>query len=250
MAPDTPPSLDPYEFRSFKGYLNDAGAQVETYLSLMHFIEAEKFRGIDEGYRRYILSIDDLEDFRLETAGVTQGFRRPDWEDIKVSMVRAGLWMQLVQNKDALVPLIMHPRCSSPVGLVEMAIKDIARRLQSEDPLRKVLLVGASGSDACSTAELKDVLDHIFDVRLPDEIIVSAEQGLASQAAEYAASRYIPLRIIPLASNAADFAQSACGVATHVFSLVTRGKPSTFAQASYDLACETGLIAHQVELSA
>ncbi|HHH9441219.1 TPA: hypothetical protein ACP32N_003156 [Pseudomonas aeruginosa] len=250
MSPETSPNLDPYETRPFKGYLNEAGDQVETYLSLMHFIEAEKFRGIDEGYRRYLLSIEDRDDFLLETAGITQGVRRSDWERIKAPMVRAGLWMQLVQNQDSMVPLIMHPGCTCELALVDMAIKVIALRLQSEDPLRKVLLVGATGNDACGDDALKDVLDHIFEVRLPDEIIVSEERGIASRAAEYAVSRYIPLRIIPLAANAAEFAKSACAVATHVFSLVTQGKPSYFAQASYDLACETGLIAHQVNLSA
>lgn len=70
---ETPPVFDPYEHRPFQGYMCSEGRQVETYLSLMHFIEAEKFRGLDEGYRRYILSIEDRDDFILETAGITQG---------------------------------------------------------------------------------------------------------------------------------------------------------------------------------
>ncbi|HFH4381204.1 TPA: hypothetical protein ACGJWY_001548 [Pseudomonas aeruginosa] len=246
---ETPPIFDPYEHRPFQGYMCSEGRQVETYLSLMHFIEAEKFRGLDEGYRRYLLSIEDRDDFILETAGITQGVRRPDWDEIKAPMVRAGLWMQLVQHKDAMVPLITHPGCECPVGLVNEAIQEIYERLHSGDPLRKVLLAGDDSPNALRSSSFDEVLDHIFNVRQPDEVIVSADGGVSMRSAAYAARRYIPLRFLPRVQSAGEFAKNAISQATHVFLLGTNGQAS-FAQAAYDLACETGLVAHQVELPA
>ncbi|MBM3105671.1 hypothetical protein IIE18_11020 [Pseudomonas sp. V1] len=250
MEVDTPPVLDPYEFRPFQGYPCGKGLQVETYLSLMHFIEAEKFRGIDEGYRKYLLSINDRDDFILETAGITQGVRRDDWDEIKGPMARAGLWMQLVQHKDALAPIITHPECNSDIRLVETAIQEICSRLYSGDPLRKVLIVGDESAEACSPNSFRGVLDHIFGARRPDEVIVSSGPGIAALSAEYAAQNYIPLRTIPCVDSEAEFAKAATGAATHVFFLVTEGGASSFAQAAFDLACETGLVAHQVEVPA
>ncbi|MCT7340366.1 hypothetical protein N5K55_04850 (plasmid) [Pseudomonas aeruginosa] len=185
----------------------------------MHFIEAEKFRGLDEGYRRYILSIEDRDDFILETAGITQGVRRPDWDEIKAPMVRAGLWMQLVQHKDSMVPLVTHPGCECPVGLVNEAIQEIYERLHSGDPLRKVLLAGDDSPDALRNSSFDEVLDHIFNVRQPDEVIVSADGGVSMRSAAYAARRYIPLRFLPRAQSAAEFAENAISQATHVFLL-------------------------------
>lgn len=245
---DTTITYDPYQHLPFLGYSSKAMPEGERFLSLMHFVESEKFRGVDESYRRYLLTLDDPIDFRLETAGVAQCRRRTDWDDVKGALIRAGMWMQLVQNQDELRAQLLRPDCSTGIDLIDQAARFIYGRLikanqEGGEPLRRVVL---TGDPTLSTLALFDRFDQIFASRLPDELVVADEPGVADRAREYAIQQYLPIRIFSGAESSA-LAQQAMEKASHVFSFGTGEQPSSqFAVDVLALAGEQGKVAHHI----
>lgn len=241
--------FDPYIELPFNAYLDLASPQAhqDNCLSLMHFIEGEKFLGVDAQYRKFIHRIQERDDFMLETAGVSQARRRSDWADVRHQLITAGVWMQLVQNKDALVPLVLEGTVSCSLGPIDDAIKAVRNRLLSDDPLRKVLIVGDDGFD--DREVVFAMLDAVFSSRLPDELLVTRENGVSRFAAEYAHKRYIPLRIVSsVSASPAETVDQAVTAATHVFLATSMGAASSIAQGCFEAATEAGKIAHSVQL--
>lgn len=246
---DTTITYNPYEQIPFNGYRSDAQPLGERFLSLMHFIESEKFRGVDERYRSYLLTLDDPIDFRLETAGVAQCQRRTDWDDVKGSLIRAGMWMQLVQHQETLRDQLLRPDCSTGIQLIDDAANAIYTRLvaanSEPDQLRRVVITGDTTSHASA---IFDLLNQIFSSRLPDELYVADEGGVALLAQKYALNHYFPIRIFAGASPD-ELATQALERATHVFSIGAGECPdSEFAVAVLARASEQGKTSHHISL--
>lgn len=242
-------TYDPYEFLPFIGYASPEHPLGERYFSLMHFIESEKFRGVDEDYRSYLRTLDDPVDFRLETVGVAQCRHRADWDGVKASMIQAGLWMQLVQRQEELRERVLIPDCSTGIHLIDDAARAIYKRLveanKPEEALRRVVLTGDADLDP---GKLKPMLDGIFQSRLPDEIYLLQEQGVARLAGEYAISRYIPVRVFA-ETDAQEAAVAVMVKGTHVFSFGREQQPSTdFSRNVLALAEEQGKTAHHIHV--
>lgn len=242
-------TYDPYQHLPFLAYGSNAQPHGERFLSLMHFVESEKFRGVDESYRQYLLTLDDPIDFRLETAGVAQCRRRTDWDDVKGALIRAGIWMQLVQHQEALRTQLLRPDSSSGVELIDDAARFIYGRLvkanqSGGDPLRRVVI---TGDTTLSSIALFDRFDQIFASRLPDEILVSDESGVAERAREYAIQQYLPVRIFS-DPESSPLAEQVMEKASHVFSIGTADTPaSQFAIDVLSLAAKQGKVAHHIK---
>lgn len=242
-------TFDPYQPLPFKAYGLFDGVQVEqeTCASLMHYVEAEKFLGVDEQYGRFILSIQEKEDFMLETAGVSQARRRQDWFDVRERLIRAGAWMQLVQNKDELCDRLLAGELVCNLGPINDAMASIRERLLSDDPLRKVLITGAV--DFTDQAAVFAMLDSIFARRQADEIIVTAELGVGRIAARYAHQHYIPIRVVGDTTESDESVlELVLTHASHVFVATHHGQSSPFADTCFEAAAEAGKFAHKVQL--
>jgi hypothetical protein len=244
------PSYDPYAALPFVGYRRPGSSQLETYVSLMHFVESEKFRGVDESYRQYLLTINDPEDFLFETAGVSQGIRRADWDSIKVAMIRAGMWMQLVQQQAELKDSLLQPGCTTPIELITHVAELTYTRLVNAnhvegEQLRRVVL---AGDCALNDQGVFTLFDQIFVNRKPDEIYVAAESGLSVLAEEYCIQHYIPIRVFELAGTTPELtAAEALLKGTHVFSIgQTDQSDSAFARCVMEMAANCDKPAHSI----
>lgn len=241
---DSVPNFDPYAERPFVGYRCPITGNPESYWSMMHFVEAEKLRGVDNDYRAYILGLRDRDDFILETAGVAAQFEPSAcWVENRLRALYAGLYMQLVQSKDSLMPFIMDERCEYPSPAIKQARDAIVERLASPEPWRRVLFLGQGEvSD-----QVTGVLAHIFSNRNPDELFILNESGVAGTVEQYAHDNYIPIRI--LEGDAASFSpKDFLGRLSHVFCLGSLDAASESARRTYDAASEEGLNIHQVDL--
>lgn len=240
-------TYDPYEFVTFTGYPSAQHSLGEPYFSLMHFIESEKFRGVDEDYRSYLRTLEDPIDFRLETVGVAQCRHRADWDGVKINLIHAGLWMQLVQRQEELRERVLIPECSTGIRLIDEAARSIYKRLieanKPEEALRRVILAGDPG---LTPAVIRGMLDGIFQSRLPDEIYLRAGDDVARVASDYATSRYIPIRMFE-AGEVGEVAEGMLLKGSHVFTFGREQAPvCSFAQAVLDLSTRQGKVVHHI----
>jgi hypothetical protein len=242
-------TFDPYDALPFLSYGEDSGSdfELDRCLSLMHFVEAEKFIGVDDQYRRFIMRIEDKEDFLLETAGVSQARRRQDWTHVRERLIRAGAWMQLVQNKDSMLHLLMDDQLVCDLAPINEAFDSIRQRLLrcEDDPLRQVLVAGNTTFD--DRDAVFGMLDSMFANRQPDELLIGTEPGVARFVASYARAHYIPLRVVGRGGET-DSIEEAMRFASHVFVATHTGEGSSFADSCYAAAIESGKIAHTVQL--
>lgn len=248
------PMYDPYATLPFHGYRSPGSLKPETYPSLMHFIESEKYRGVDDSYRRYLLTLTDQDDFLFETAGLAQGGRRPDWEVIKAPMIRAGMWMQLVQHQEALANSLLQPGCMTSIQLVTHAAEQTYNRLhkashEEGEQLRRVVLTGD-----CSVRDesIYGLFDQVFANRLPDEIYLAAEDGVSRLAEQYCIQRYIPARLFSFSDiEVEQAAANALAKGTHVFSISASDQSdSAFAELVLEMAAASGKPNHRIKWSA
>lgn len=226
--------LDPYAELPFAGYLCDITKHPETYWSLMHFLEAEKYRGVDDQYRRYLLSIRDTDDFRLETVAIPISEQAQEsWRQVREKAIHTGLLMQFTQNKDHLAGVLLSDSFECRAEAIRVARDRIIERISSQNPWLRVLFIGAQG-ERFNSQSLASVFDHIFSQRQPDEILTLIEPGVGYAAAKYAQDNLIPFRAsdcTPLnIENAIERAshvfQIGCDneVGEHVFAAVQRAK--------------------------
>ncbi|MAG65029.1 MAG: hypothetical protein CMK74_04040 [Pseudomonadales bacterium] len=236
--------FDPYAELPFAGYSCPVSGNQENYWSLMHFVEAEKLRGVDDDYRAYVLGLRDREDFILETAGVAAQFDPGEfWVANRQRALYAGLYMQLVQNKDTLMPTIIDDEVEYPSPGIKHARNAIVERLASREPWRRVLFMGQEKQ----SDRVPGILDHIFTNRMPDEMFILNEPGVSRTVEQYAHDNYIPIRIFgdfPPSSSSKDI----LGSLSHVFFLGSHADASESARRTYEAASAQGMNIHQVDL--
>lgn len=244
-------TFDAYEAIPFHSYraFNAGCVTLEHCRSLMHFIEAEKFVGVDEQYRRFVLSIEDRDDFLLETAGVSQGCLRKDWVQKRDRLIYAGVWMQVVQNKERLLAPLLAGELTSDLKPINDALAAVRNRIldSGDDPLRQVLVSGCTEYQNEST--VFSMLDAVFANRKPDELLIRCEAGVSEHVARYAHANYIPLRVIGLNTDV-DELEEVSKYASHVFIATPNDTASGFASRCYEVAVQAGKVAHMLKLDA
>ncbi|HCF2446919.1 TPA: hypothetical protein NIA45_004584 [Pseudomonas aeruginosa] len=244
-------TYDPYEeipFLAFGAVSGEPHHSLEHCRSLMHFIEAEKFLGVDDRYRRFLLQLSDREDLLLETAGVSQAMRRADWSAVRDRLIRAGVWMQLVQNQDALLGRLMSGELSCDLQPINTALQAIRTRIAARptDPLRQVLIAGPLATT--EQDRIYRLLNSMFSNREPDELLLIAEPGACEHVATYARERYIPMRVFPRDPAGQLDIEGMVAVASHTYVLTLGGSASEGAEACYSAALSAGKTAHRVDL--
>ena len=244
-------TYDPYEeipFLAFGAVTGEPRHSLEHCRSLMHFIEAEKFLGVDDRYRRFLLRLSDREDLLLETAGVSQAMRRADWAVVRDRLIRAGVWMQLVQNQDALLGRLMAGELSCDLQPINTALQNIRTRIAARptDPLRQVLIAGPTV--ATDQSRIYRLLNAMFSNREPDELLLIAEPGGCEHVATYARERYIPMRVFARDTAGQLDIDGIVAIASHTYVLTLEGTASEAAEACYAAANAAGKTIHRVDL--
>lgn len=210
-----------FGFRSSVSKMMGSFVERDRYFSLMHFIETEKFRGVDEQYRRYLVSLTDTQELVMETAGVSGGMRRPDWESIRDRLIRCALWFQLTQNKDLLLPRYLNPAgiyCDEP--LIQNQIDFIRAHISSGKPLKRVLICCL---ETATPSAVHSIVAKLFEENLPDELVLLEGQSSCNFSQELALSNYIPTRLHDAKKD--DLAELVEGYLSHVIVLGTGPMP-------------------------
>lgn len=244
-------TYDPYEeipFLAFGDVSGDPHPSLEHCRSLMHFIEAEKFLGVDERYRRFLLQLSDREDLLLETAGVSQAMRRSDWNAVRDRLIRAGVWMQLVQNQEVLLGRLMAGELTCDLQPINTALQSIQSRIAARptDPLRQVLIAGPTAHT--DKDRIYRLLNSMFSNREPDELLLIAEPGACEHVASYARDRYIPMRVFSRNGDDSFDIEGIVAISSHTYVLTLDGSASAAAEACYSAAASAGKTAHRVDL--
>jgi hypothetical protein len=244
MMSESVQTFDPYAEMPFLGYKSPSG-EPEKYLSIMHFVEAEKLRDVDNEYRSYILGLRDRDDFILETAGIASQWEpSPRWAENRLQGIYAAIFMQLVQNKDTIMPILMNEDLQYPSVTIKQARDSLVSRVTSAEPWRRVLFLGQrEDSDL-----IPGILDHIFTNRNPDEIFVLDEPSISTAVDRYSHDNYIPIRIIGTGQSenvSADWMDKL----SHIFLMGSLDSASAASKYAFEMASSKGTKIHQVELN-
>lgn len=171
--------------------------------TLAHFYESEKFRTSDNDLRRAVL------DCSTPTAAQKLAKRhrerwRNDWRQIRGRVLRAGLAMQSLQSKEALlmarraydqaIELASVRRlCSLPGPFLSAEIQTFFAKPAPQQPrLGGVCLRG------CVTADLRDRLDALFKLHAPVSAAVYGGGDADPTLEIWCADRAVPTRLLHL----------------------------------------------------
>lgn len=182
----------------------------EQYSSIEHFYQSEKFRGVSEEHRQYILSLPTAREAR-KAAKKLQAFIRPDWELIRNRVMYAGISLKLAEHDRYAQALLANPDIANGAyGFKDHYWGDIRegvsagfyRRLlisyrdRRQAGLMRVLV---TGSPSFQNSELFNAkLRSLFRNRMPDELLINCDRGTDSLAEQWAINNYIPVRHFPL----------------------------------------------------
>lgn len=236
-------TFDPFERMPFQGYIEqDTGRQAQ-YLSLAHFIHSERFRGVDDHYRGYLLRLDDMELFQLEVEGIGQTSSDcEDWVRNKQRLIYAGIFMQAVANRERYVELLSPgvalsvAACSYSDDLAEAMGAFIHDVSATQDKL-KVAFVGA-----CTDMDFtRACLNVIFAKRLPQCLFAIEDDPCSMSISRYARESATAFSLLDAALSAEAIADNLARRATHVFQFVGDGSSLLSTEAA-GLAARAGLV--------
>ncbi len=208
-------SFDTQEILPFHGYrtLRDNGSgfdrgPAEIYPSIEHFYQSEKFRGVDEGYRRLIISLPTAREAR-KAGSRHEG--REDWNDVRERVMSCGMWFKMREYKLWRRQLLMMANSGGLNGVY--SFKDKFWNELGEDSLSrydrlllsvlgrmrgKSMRVLVTGSREFSNAFLFSTkLDSLLSRARPDEVVIACARGADSMAEQWAIARHLPVKHFP-----------------------------------------------------
>ena len=182
----------------------------ESYASVEHWFQAEKFRGTDGAYRRQVAQV------KTPAAAARLGKSRAhplrrDWEAVKERVMLVGLWRKfadpllkqklLATGGAELIEASPYdaywgtgPNGNGLNRLGEM-LQQLRGRLKSPDQQRRVIVAGGRGFvDYHSGVKY---LNDLFKDDLPDEVISGTADGADTVGEIWALHRYIPVQPFP-----------------------------------------------------
>jgi predicted NAD-dependent protein-ADP-ribosyltransferase YbiA (DUF1768 family) len=209
-------SFDTQEILPFHGYRtprdNGSGFErgpAEIYPSLEHFYQSEKFRGVDESYRRLIMSLPTAREAR-KAGNRHEG--REDWNEVRERIMACGIWFKMREYRLWRRHLLARANAGELVGAYSFKDKFWVERTGDDTLSRydrlllsvlgrmrgKSMRVLITGSREFSNAFLFNTkLDSLLSRVVPDEVVVSCARGADSLAEQWAMSRYLPVKHFP-----------------------------------------------------
>jgi hypothetical protein len=218
--------FDPYDPLPFLGYIDaDTGRQEHCH-SLAHFFHAERLRGVDEHYRRYLLQLDDPELFQLEVEdiGGSTLVSRDGWDAIQENVLYAGVYMQAVANRAAYAKLInaapdlVVKDCSFSVPLANALGKFISDLSDQASRLR-VGFIGKTSDDFA-----RNCFSVLFAKNHPQCLFAIEDDGCAFIVSQFAQSAAAAFALIESSLSEDSIAENIQRRCSHVFRFVSPGE--------------------------
>lgn len=242
-------SFDTQETLPFHGYRtpldNGSGFErgpAEIYPSLEHFYQSEKFRGVDEGYRRLIISLPTAREAR-KAGNRHEG--REDWNDVRERVMACGMWFKMREYRLWRRQLLVRANAGYIAGSYSFKDKFWIERTGDDALSRydrlllsvlsrmrgKSMRVLVTGSREFSNAFLFSTkLDSLLSRTTPDEVVIACARGADSMAEQWAMSRLLPVKHFPQAGRAGrpertERNRLMLGGSTHVIAFWMGGSP-------------------------
>lgn len=228
--------LSPYDIIPFTGfrtpcdpYAPPASARLfederETYLSLMHWFESEKFRGITERYRRYLLMVPDPALVQMEASGFSSTHRRADWDSVRARVVLCGLFFLFQSNPDLFLAFRQAAAIRSDDELVSKALASLKAAFTDGQAAKRIHAMVAGPGDYTAPIDVHHRLDGVFEKARPFSVLVTGETGVGHAAEAWALRHYIPVEYVPIAdedTSITAYCHRVLPLATHII-LMTR----------------------------
>lgn len=214
----------------------------EYYPSFLHWYESEKFRGISERYRRYLMLLEDASIVSMEASGFSDSHKRADWETHRERVITCGLLFQFTQNVDLLNTLLDSETVICRYPLFEQGLANIKALLSGQ---RRGVHVAVHGDAACQDASIvMSRLDAMFSKTRPDTLLLTDEDGVPVLAEAWALKHHVAIERLPLCEHDEDPVtarhQRLVAGATHVILLAQNPHEPPFIQAIKALAESEG----------
>lgn len=196
----------------FEGFCSSPDSQPDQYQSLMHWILSEKYRGVDESLRRYLLTISDLEILQMEANGINSQYLRPDWHRVQSKVIECGLWFQMLSNPGLMEELVSAEELACPDEDVTQEIISFYNCLTSDESYMRVAILGPEDFD--DRDFVHESFSHIFASVTPKIIYTFGGAGASWIAESWGQDQYIPVRRVT-GSTDNELALSIAQFATH-----------------------------------
>lgn len=217
MSPIT--TFDPFEMMGFTGYIDPATGRQEQYLTLAHFVYSERFAGVDEHYRRYLLQMDDPEIFRLEVDGVGMvGQENEDWIAAGQHLLYAGIFMQALSNRERFGKLLANAdqlsiaSCAFSQDAAQAMGQFIGHVLNPQDKL-KVMFLG----DCRYEEYIGNCMSVIFGKRAPQCLLALEDDGCSLGVSAFARKALAPFSLLSASLTDEALVENIRRRCTHVF---------------------------------
>jgi len=181
----------------------------DLYASIEHFFHSEKFRGVDEEFRRLLMELPTAREVR-KAAGRGDHQIRPDWERIQNRVMAAGIWMKCREHPHVATALSElretegiyrfkdhywgSDRHGVSVGFYGRLLRDVQARLKVG--AMRVLITGSR--DFSNQFLFSSKLNGFFNRAFPDEVLIACAKGADAMAEAWALENYVPVSHYPL----------------------------------------------------
>jgi hypothetical protein len=239
MSPGS--TLDPFELMPFTGYIDPMTGRQESYLSLAHFVHSERFAGVDEHYRKYLMKLGDPELFRLEVDGVGVTCPdNPDWVAQKTRLLYSGIYMQALANRERYAELLSKADilsiadCSFSQDAAE-AMGEFVRDVQTPTDKIKVAFTGA----VHDVEYVESCLGIVFARKRPQCLLSIEDDACSIGVSAYARQDAVPFDLLDAAMPEDAVAENIKRRTSHIFHFLG-GDDSPRITAILDLLVSSG----------
>lgn len=182
----------------------------EQYSSIEHFVQSEKFRGVNEQLRQHIMLLPTAREARKAALKAPDMVRR-DWEQIRNDVMAAGIWFKFMEHQRYAQALLASPdlaansyrfkdhywseaRDGISSGFYRRLLLQFRERLQAG-----IMRVVVTGSPEFTNYQLLDAkLRSLFRQRKADELIIKCDRGTDGCAERWAIANHVPVKHLPL----------------------------------------------------
>lgn len=200
-------------FHGYRRLLPDASGfekePPELYSTIEHFWQSEKFRGVDEAFRRFLIELPTAREARKAALRHDDKIR-PDWERIQNRVMATAIRFKCRESAQVMEALartaefdISYPfkdhywgtdRKGVSVGFYARILQRLQRRVQKGE--MRVLITGSPSFTNKFLFMAK--LDTFFNRRLPDEVLLTCGKGTDFMAELWALEHHLPAAHFPL----------------------------------------------------
>lgn len=228
--------IHPNEATLFQGYRNPAkeGAQ-DIYLSIGHWFESEKFRGVDEVLREAVIQCPTPAEARKLAARHKDRYR-VDWRLARARILKAGLMMAAEQNSDVRARMECFARSTSLEISIEFEegrkICDLALNWYagvmwdaSDAYINRPTRVLFAAGRKVSYADKSTHVDKFVSPAIVTQVIIPLAKDAAPIGEQYAVKYLLPVnyRYAPRGKLTATFCNELASIANQILVMEQKG---------------------------